>query len=92
MPAGLYTRWEFETEMKKFKARHNLSRNFENMVMFFYQKQRPECKFEIFFSDLENTKKLSVLMWTVIVITVKQCSKHWDVNTTYVPVQKLFPP
>ena len=35
-PTGLYTRWEFDTDMQKFKARHNGSRNFENMVMLFY--------------------------------------------------------
>ena len=23
MPTGLYTRWEFDTEMQKFKASHN---------------------------------------------------------------------
>ena len=34
MPTGLYTRWEFDTDMQKFKARHNRTRNFENMVMF----------------------------------------------------------
>ena len=33
MPTGLYTRWEFDTDMQKFKARHNRTRNFENMVM-----------------------------------------------------------
>ena len=31
-------------------------------------------------------------MWTFIVITVKQCSKQWDANTTSVPVKKLVPP
>ena len=44
MPTGLYTRWDFDTELQKFKARHNRPRNFENMVMSFYQKLRPECK------------------------------------------------
>ena len=48
MPTGLYTRWEFDTDMQKFKARHNRSRNFENMVMSFYQETRPECKIESF--------------------------------------------
>ena len=44
------------------------------------------------FSHLENRKKSTVLMWTVIVITVKQCSKQWDGTTTSVPVKKLVPP
>ena len=49
MPTGLYTRWEFDTEMQKFKARHNRTRNFENMVMSFYQESRPQCQIESFF-------------------------------------------
>ena len=46
MPTGLYTRWEFDTNLKKFKARQNKIRKFENMVMSFYQANRPECTIE----------------------------------------------
>ena len=91
MPTGLYTRWEFDTDMQKFKARHNRTRNFENMVMSFYQEKRPECKIE-FFSHLVNRKKSAVSMWTVIVINVRQCWKQCDVTTTSVLVKKLDPP
>ena len=79
MPKELYTRWEFDTEMQKFKARHNRTRNFENLVMSFYQESRPELRA---FLHLENRKKSTVLMWTVIVITVRQCLKQWDATTT----------
>ena len=41
------------------------------------------------FSHLENRIKLTVLMWTVTVITVKQCSKQWDFTTTSFLVNKL---
>ena len=34
--------------MQKFKARHNRSRNFENMVMSYYQEIRPKCRIESF--------------------------------------------
>ena len=44
MPTGLYTRWEFDSDMQKFKARHNRSRNFENKVMSYYQETRPDCR------------------------------------------------
>ena len=91
MPTGLYTRWEFDTEMQKFKARHNRTRNFENMVMSFYQESRPECKIESFFTSGKQ-KKATVLMLMVTAITVKQYSKQWDVTTTSVPVKKLVPP
>ena len=56
MPTGLYTRWEFDTELQKFKARHNQTRNFENMVMSFYQESRPECKIESFFTSGKQKK------------------------------------
>ena len=87
---GLFTRWEFDADLRKFKARHNRIRNFENMVMYFYQETRPECKVESFFTSGKQ-KKSVVLMCTVIVITVRQCSKQWDVTTTFVFVKKLVP-
>ena len=42
MPTGLYTRWEYDTESNRFKPQQNKSRNFENMVMSYFQRQRPE--------------------------------------------------
>ena len=56
MPIGLYTRWEFDIEMQKFKARHNRTRNFEKMVMSFYQESRTECKLESFFTSGKQKK------------------------------------
>ena len=44
MPTGLYTRWEFDTDSQKVRARTNRSRTFENMVMSYLQSQRSECK------------------------------------------------
>ena len=44
MPTGLYTRWEYDTESNRFKAQQNKFRNFENMVMSYFQRQRPDCK------------------------------------------------
>ena len=44
------------------------------------------------FLHLENRRKLIVLMWTVIVITVKQYSRQWDDTITFVLVKKLVPP
>ena len=36
MPTGLYTRWEYEFETKRFTARQNKSRSFENMVLSYF--------------------------------------------------------
>ena len=49
MPTELYTRWELDSETDRLKARDNRTRNFENMVMSFYQELRPECKIESFY-------------------------------------------
>ena len=46
MPAGLYTRWEYDSETKRFTARQNKSRSFENMVLSYFQQSRPDCKIE----------------------------------------------
>ena len=42
MPTGLYTRWEHDIEFNMFKPQQNKLRNFENMVMSYFQRQRPD--------------------------------------------------
>ena len=46
MPTGLYTRWEYDSETKRFAARQNKSSSFENMVLSFFQQNQPDCKIE----------------------------------------------
>ena len=46
MPTGLYTRWEYDSETKRFRALQNNSRSFENMVLSYLQRSRPDCKIE----------------------------------------------
>ena len=46
MPTGPYTRWEYDAESNRFKPKQNKSRNFENMVMSYFQRQRPDFKIE----------------------------------------------
>ena len=46
MPTGLYTRWEYDSEIKRFTARQNKSRSNENMVLSYFQQSRPDCKIE----------------------------------------------
>ena len=50
MPTGLYTRWDYDAESNRFKPQQNKSRNFENMVMSYFQRQRPDCKIESFYT------------------------------------------
>ena len=46
MPTGLYTRWEYDSETKRFTARQNKSHSFEKMVMSYFQQSQPERKIE----------------------------------------------
>ena len=57
IPLGLYTRWEFDSDIQKFEARHLRSRKFENMVLSYYQENRPECRIESFHKSA-NQKKI----------------------------------
>ena len=50
IPTGLYTRCEYDTESNRFKPQRNKSRNFANMVMSYFQRQKPECKTESFYT------------------------------------------
>ena len=55
MPTGLHTRWEYDTGSNTFKPQQNKSRNFENMLMSYFQGQRPDCKIE--FLHHRNSEK-----------------------------------
>ena len=46
MPTGLFTRWEYDSETKRFTARQNRSRSSENMVLSYFQQSQPDCKIE----------------------------------------------
>ena len=48
MPKGLYTRREYHTESNRSKPQPKEPRNFENMVMSYFQRQRLDCKCESF--------------------------------------------
>ena len=56
-PTGLYTRWDFDSETSRFIPRQNKTRSFEIIVMFYFQRTRPECKIESFFTT-DRQKKI----------------------------------
>ena len=49
MPTGLYSRWDLDSETSNFTSRRNKTRGFENTVMSFFQRTRPEWEIESFF-------------------------------------------
>ena len=46
MPTGLYTKYEYESETQSFTQCQNKSRSFENMVLSYFQRLRPDRRFE----------------------------------------------
>ena len=71
MPTGLYTRWDLDSETSKFTPQENKTRSFENMVMAYFQRTRPECELEgIFTTGRQKKLTASVLMGFVLIETL----------------------
>ena len=51
MPTGHYKRSGYDSKTDRFKATNNRTRNFENLIISFFQELRPECKIESFFTS-----------------------------------------
>ena len=56
MPAGLFTRWDVELDTSRFTPRPKKARSFENMVMSYFQRTRPDCKIESFYTTGRRKK------------------------------------
>ena len=50
MPTGLHTRWDLDTETCRFTPRQSKSRSFEFIAIFCFQRMRPDCKIESFYT------------------------------------------
>ena len=55
-PTGLYTRWDIDSETSRFPPRQNKTRSFENMVMSYFQRTRPDGKIESFYTTGSQKK------------------------------------
>ena len=53
---GLYTRWDLDSETVRSTPRQNKTRSFENMAMSFFQRSRPDCEIESFFTTGRQNK------------------------------------
>ena len=56
MPSGVYTRWDIDSETGRFTPRQNKTRSFENMAMSYFQRTRPDCKIESFYTTGRQKK------------------------------------
>ena len=82
MPTGLYTR------SGKFKLRQNKTKSFENIVMSYFQRFRPQCKMESFHTTVTEER----LMHTVLMAFVDTAAlrlKLWDSFINIAHVKKF---
>ena len=56
MPTGIYARWDFDAGTNRFIPRQNKTRSFENMIMSYFQRTRPVCEIESFFTTGRQKK------------------------------------
>ena len=56
MSSGPYTRWDFDSGTSRFTPRQNKTRSFENLVMSYFQRTRPEYEIESFFKTGRQKK------------------------------------
>ena len=82
LPTGLYTRWDIDSETSRFTPRQNKSRSFENMVLSFFQRTRPDCKMRASTLQVDRRRLLaSVLMGFVLIAIL--CLKQWVAFITF---------
>ena len=86
MPSGLYTRWDLDSETSRFTPRQNKTRSFENKVMSYFQRTRPDCKIESFYTTGRQKKLTASVLMGFVPIAIL-CLKQWIVFTTFVPVK-----
>ena len=56
MYTDLYTRWGLDSETSRFTPRQNKTCSFENVIMSYFQRTRPECGIESFFTTGRQKK------------------------------------
>ena len=56
MLTRLYTRYEFDADLQRFNPRQTKSKKFENMVMSCFQRMRPDCGIESFYTTVTERK------------------------------------
>ena len=53
---GFYTCWDIDSKTSRLTPRQNKTRSFENKVMSYFQRTRPGCKIEIFYTTGRQKK------------------------------------
>ena len=90
MPTGLYTRFYFDSETKTFTPRQNKTRSFENFVMSYFQRTRPEFEIESFFTT-GRQKKIDCFSADGFCFHCNTVFKAMFAFTSSVPVKSCVP-
>ena len=77
----------FDSETGRFTPWQNKTRSFEKLVMSYFQRTRPECKNENFFTT-GRQKKNDCFSVDGFVLTATLCFRPWISFITSVPVKK----
>ena len=51
-----YMRWDTDSETSRFTSRQNKTSSFENMIMSYFERTRPDCKIESFYTTGRQKK------------------------------------
>ena len=90
MLTGVCTRWEYDSETKRFTARQNKSRSFEIMVLSYFQQSQPDCKIE---SKVTTGRQKKIVCFSVDGICY-HCNSVFEAmgcNYHYYPCQEARP-
>ena len=57
----MYTKWEVDSETGNFEQRQNKTRSCANMVMSYFQRVRPQCKVESFYTTVTQKRNANIV-------------------------------
>ena len=86
MPTSLYTRWNFDSETRRFISRQKKTRSFEKLVMSYSNDQDQKVKLKASLQQADR-KKLSASVLMGFVLTATLCLKPWFAFAFSVPVK-----
>ena len=87
MPTGLYTGWEFNADLQRFKPRSKKNRPFENLDMAF-SRTRGQNVILRAFTQPELSETLTLLALMGFAVTVTHFLKLWVASITFANVRK----
>ena len=91
MPTGLYTRWDSDSETGRFTPRQDTTRSFENMVLSYFQRTRPDCELESF-PTTGRQKKFDCFSVDGFFSHCNTVFEAMDCFYQFCPCQELRPP